>query len=333
MRPNFFLASGPVEPESEDEAQDASTEKKLELPEPDIESELPGRFICSLDERIYTYPFTDGFAVPPFTEERTPVLVTPPKASPSPSSKSSVKPVFVDQAPTLVGGSMLAELLDEQTPAVEYTEEELRERASAIPVVASVEEDPKSSEIESNIQPTSSTADSYFDISGSTSNDEEKPLPKTEEETRQESVEEKIGQGALGAAGAALAGMALSPSSSEDVDQHLDEDTIRKEIARADAEVSDSEATVDETAWEGGHDLSRSPPQFASMTDSPPRDPPSLTVVNGLPALPIIPAATSNWVLEGVLDRIEKHHQSRLATGEGLEVSLCLFLSLLRTYR
>lgn len=218
---------------------------------------------------------------------------------------------------------MLAELLDEKTPALEYTEEELRnQRTSATPVVASVEEVPLSSELEVKPQAPSGAADSYFSsIPGSDANDEETPLPKTEEEVRLESVEEDIGEGVLGAAGATLAGIALYPAVSEDVED-LNEDQVKAEIVRAEAEVgSDSEETVDEAAWEGGSPLARSPPQFASMTDPSPRESSSLPVVNGLAPLPTIPLATSGAVPVSVLDRIDQHHQLKFASGDGLEVS------------
>lgn len=205
---------------------------------------------------------------------------------------------------------MLAELLHDQAPAVDCTQEGLEERAKEAAPVADA-----SKQVEVKTEPPSSGADAYFEILGSVPDTEEKPLHKTREQLCEEIVAKKLEEGALGGLGAGLIGCALAPSETPNI-QAADAEKIMKEFF--------CQETVDGDAYEGGSPLVPHPPKFASMTDAAPSTPSADAVLNRLLSLPSIPTVSTGLVPDIVLNRIAEHHDEKFATGEGLGVNVSL---------
>ena len=216
-------AAAPVAAHDEIPAALEEEDKKIELPEP-----TPETIVAEAD-----------------AEERTPVLVTPPKeaaeeVAPSPT-QSKVQPVFVGAAPSLTGTSKLAELVDEQTPAVEYTPEQLDQRASFDKREASessIKEEgaPVAPVAAESTEPESASTEAPFPP---VFNADETPVAKSAEKQEEEHNHELLGAGALGAAGAGLAGLALSNSSSDaNKEKAVEQETDAPVVAERQPEVA-----------------------------------------------------------------------------------------------
>lgn len=173
------------------------------------------------------------------------MLVTPPKeaaeeVAPSPT-QSKVQPVFVGAAPSLTGTSKLAELVDEQTPAVEYTPEQLDQRASFDKREASessIKEEgaPVAPVAAESTEPESASTEAPFPP---VFNADETPVAKSAEKQEEEHNHELLGAGALGAAGAGLAGLALSNSSSDaNKEKAVEQETDAPVVAERQPEVA-----------------------------------------------------------------------------------------------